>query len=205
MEKLAHLPADKQKQITDGALLSFSTNGYKKASVSDIAAAAGISKAMVFHYFGTKKELYLDLMQFCSDIVVEAVQEKFDPDITDFFERIRMASAIKLAVLARHRAILSFLSSMFFEQDPEVEPEIKAFIASSEGLRNQMALEGMDVSKFKEGVDPQTVMKILVRYSEGIVSEQPNSAAIDPEAIVREFDEVMELLRNHFYKEEYLH
>ncbi|WNS42877.1 TetR/AcrR family transcriptional regulator [Paenibacillus sp. MMS20-IR301] len=204
MDKFINLAEDKQTQIIDGALAAFSANGYKKTSVSDIAAAAGISKAMVFHYFGTKKDLYLYLIDFGSGIIIEAIQEKFDRSITDFFDRIRMATAIKIAAMERHPAILSFFTSVFFESDREVKQEIKAKLASGEGFRNKLALEGMDVSKFKDGVDPKMVMKLLVRYSEGFVNELPGTAVIDPAVIAEEFEACIVMLRNNLYKEEHL-
>jgi hypothetical protein len=62
----------------------------------------------------------------------------------------------------------------------------------------------MDVSKFKDGVDPMLVMKILVRYTEGYINELPNHAAIDLDTVYQEFNECIRLLRNNLYKEEYL-
>lgn len=55
LERFFRLSEEKQNSIIDAALKAFGINGYKKTSVSDIAAEAGISKAMVFHYFGTKR------------------------------------------------------------------------------------------------------------------------------------------------------
>ncbi len=59
MEKFLNLPIEKQNDIIDAGLIAFGTNGYKKASISDIAKAAGISKSMIFHYFRTKKDTVL--------------------------------------------------------------------------------------------------------------------------------------------------
>ena len=204
MDKFISLPEDKQTRIIDGALASFSLNGYKKTSVSDIAAAAGISKAMVFHYFGTKKELYLYLIDYCSSLVMDGIKEEFDQGVTDFFERIHMATNIKISAMEKHPACLSFLSSVFFEKDEEVKVEIQTKLVMGEGFRNKVAFEGMDVSKFKDGVDPMLVMKILVRYTEGYINELPNHAAIDLDTVYQEFNECIRLLRNNLYKEEYL-
>ena len=170
MEKFFNLPAEKQNKIIDAALVSFGTNGYKKTSVSDIAAAAGISKAMVFHYFGTKKDLYLYLIQYCGDLIMKEVNDKFDRQITDFFDRIMQASEIKLSVLKIHPAILTFLSSIYFEQDEEVKDDIKKILTETEGFRNQIAFDGMDTSKFKDSVDPKIVMKILLWMAEGFAN-----------------------------------
>lgn len=108
MEKFFSLPIEKQNVIINDALRTFGANGYKKASVSAIAAAAGISKAMVFHYFGTKKALYLYLVNLCGGIMMNEIIKEFDNSITDFFERIKMSSGIKVSVMKRYAAIPSF-------------------------------------------------------------------------------------------------
>ena len=112
MEKFFRLPVEKQNIITDAALKSFGTNGYKKSSISNIATSAGISKAMIFHYFGTKKALYLYLMDLCSNILTKEMDEKFDNTVTDFFGRILISTNIKISVMKKHPEALSFLTSM---------------------------------------------------------------------------------------------
>lgn len=204
MEKFTGLPEEKQSKIIDGALASFSLNGYKKTSVSDIAVSAGISKAMVFHYFGTKKELYVYLIGYCTSLIMNQIQEKFDHSVTDFFDRIMMTASTKISAMEKHPSCLSFLSSIYFEQDPEVKQEIKAALATGEGFRSSLAYDGIDLHKFKEGVDPKLVMKLLQRYTEGHINELPNHAAVDVEAINNEFHACIRLLRNNLYKEEYL-
>ncbi|KUP24037.1 TetR/AcrR family transcriptional regulator [Paenibacillus sp. DMB5] len=204
MEKFTGLPEEKQSKIIDGALASFSLNGYKKTSVSDIAVSAGISKAMVFHYFGTKKELYVYLIGYCTSLIMNQIEEKFDRSITDFFDRITMTAGIKISAMEKHPASLSFLSGVYFEQDPEVKQEIKAALATGESFRSSLAYDGIDLYKFKEGVDPKLVMKLLQRYTEGHINELPNHAAVDVEAINNEFQACIRLLKNNLYKEEYL-
>lgn len=102
---------------------------------------------MVFHYFGTKKALYLYLINLCGNIIINEVKEKFDNSITDFFDRIKMSSDIELSVMKRHAAIPSFLTSVYFEKDEEVKDDIKAILDSGEDFRNKIAFDGMDTSK----------------------------------------------------------
>jgi len=159
---------------------------------------------MIFHYFGTKKALYLYLIDLCSNILINEINKKFDNSITDFFERIKLTTSIKVSVMKKHPAILSFLYSMYFENDAEVKKEINDCLTMGEGLRGKIAYEGMDASKFKEGVNPELVMKMLVWFAEGFVSEMPNKAGINIEVLCKEFDECMNLLKNNLYKEEYI-
>jgi TetR/AcrR family transcriptional regulator len=204
MDKFFSLPEEKQKKIIDAALKSFGTNGYKKTSVSDIAAAAGISKAMVFHYFGTKKALYLYLIELCGSIMMKEVDEKFDYTVTDFFERIKLSSNIEISIMKKYYGMPSFLTSMYFESDEEIKEDIKAAIAKGEGFRNKIAFDGMDCSRFKEGIDPKLVMKMLLWLTDGYMNQISNKTEVDYEAFFKEFEECINLLRNNFYKEEYV-
>ena len=47
--KFFTLPEEKQKRIINAAYVVFANSSYKKASMSRIAAAGGISKSLLFH------------------------------------------------------------------------------------------------------------------------------------------------------------
>ena len=49
------LPEEKRSAILNAGFHVFSQNTYKKSPMSEIADAAGISKALMFHYFHNKK------------------------------------------------------------------------------------------------------------------------------------------------------
>ena len=67
-DKFYALPEEKQSQILNAAYKVFATNQYKKAPTSEIAAEAGISKSLLFHYFHNKLELYLFLWKHAEDL-----------------------------------------------------------------------------------------------------------------------------------------
>ncbi len=203
MDKFLNLPEEKRKRIVDAALKSFGANGYKKTSVSDIAKAADISKAMVFHYFGTKKDLYLYLVKMCTDIIINELNNGFDFTTTDFFERIKQSSELKASVMRKHTDIPAFLIGAYFESDPEVKSDITSLLAIGDDYRDKIAFEGMDTSKFKEGIDPKLVLKMLIWMAEGY-SSQLSVSTMDLDVMLKEFYECMDLLRDNFYKEEYL-
>lgn len=206
MEKFLSLSEEKQNLIIDAAFTCFGTNGYKKASISDIATSAGVSKALIFHYFGTKKALYLYLIELCGNILSNEINEKFDNSITDFFDRIKLLTNIKISVMKKHPAMLSFLNGVYFENDDEVKADIKTILANDQGenLRNRITFKGMDTSKFKDDIDPKLVMKILTWLTEGYISKLTGKTEFDFDALCREFDECINLFKKNFYKEKYL-
>src|SRR6187431_2729101 len=56
--------------MLDAANDLFAERGYEKVSVEDIAKAAGVTRGLVHHYFGGRKDVYLALLER-----LEAVRE----------------------------------------------------------------------------------------------------------------------------------
>jgi AcrR family transcriptional regulator len=204
LKNFLRIPIEKQKKIIDVALKAFGANGYKKTSASDIATAAGISKAMIFHYFGAKKALYLYLIDYCSNIVRNGIEREFDNTVTDFFDRLKLSASIEISITKQHPALLSFMKSVYFEDDDEVKADIKAILAKSESFRDKIVYEGIDASKFKDGIDLKVFMKIFACFAEGYINQLSSKSEFDIEIICKEIFECMDLLKNNFYKEEYL-
>ncbi len=52
------LSPDKERQVLDGAAAVFARDGYEGASMSRIAAEAGVSKGTLYNYFAGKADLF---------------------------------------------------------------------------------------------------------------------------------------------------
>ena len=70
------MPRDQRRaQLLDAANDVFTTKGYHAAAMDDIAEAAGVSKPVLYQHFGSKLDLYLDLLDISCDRLVEVVEE----------------------------------------------------------------------------------------------------------------------------------
>ena len=67
---------EKKTLIMDVALEHFASEGYHNSTISHIARHAGISKGLMYNYFGSKEEL---LMEIISRSMGE-ISQYFDPD-----------------------------------------------------------------------------------------------------------------------------
>ena len=75
----ARLPRDQRRaQLLDAANEVFTTRGYHAAAMDDIAAAAGISKPVLYQHFDSKLELYLALLDQACDALAEVVRDGLD-------------------------------------------------------------------------------------------------------------------------------
>lgn len=55
--------AERRLQLVDVAIETFSRQGYRDTSMNDIAEAAGVTKPVLYQHFGSKRELFLELLR----------------------------------------------------------------------------------------------------------------------------------------------
>lgn len=55
---------NKKKQILDAALQVFVKKGYSETRMDDIVKGSGMSKGAIYHHYSSKKELFLELIDF---------------------------------------------------------------------------------------------------------------------------------------------
>ena len=65
-------------------------------------------------------------------------------------------------------------------------------------------LARMDLYKFKDGVDPWEVIRLLTLAAEGMMARTNAYTAEEIETLFLEYKKYADMLRTHLYKEEYL-
>ncbi|HBC92526.1 MAG TPA: TetR family transcriptional regulator [Pelotomaculum sp.] len=199
MMQEVHIPEDKKQRIIRAAMEHFAKNGYKKATMDEIVAAADISKGLIFHYFGNKKKLYLYLYEFAYGLVYDRIVKSFERE--DLFERIRESEQIKLAVVSEYPYVLDFLLSVRRETDEQLREKISRVKVESFPPWKETFLPGLDASKLREGIGLEKVIKIISWTTDGLLAEHKDNFVL--EDIFAEMDEYLDLMRKAFYKEEY--
>src|SRR3954469_12137147 len=58
-----HDPRQRREQILDAANALFAERAYDEVTVEDIASSAGVTRGLVHHYFGGRKEVYVALLE----------------------------------------------------------------------------------------------------------------------------------------------
>jgi AcrR family transcriptional regulator len=51
-------PGERRREILDAATLTFAQSGYQRATLTEVAARAGVCQGTVSHYFGSKGDLF---------------------------------------------------------------------------------------------------------------------------------------------------
>jgi AcrR family transcriptional regulator len=100
-ERLAR--AERERLMLRAAGEAFATHGFHGSSMDDIAHAAGITKPMLYRYFGSKEGLYAAYLRMTGHELVEKVRA---PDTRDEAPQVRLRAGLRafLTYVKEHRA-----------------------------------------------------------------------------------------------------
>lgn len=89
----------KRREILQAAAEVFREVGYERATMSDIRARIGGSKATLYNYFPSKENLLLEVMHHTREEELQAVVVALDPDAEDVRKELLRFGQEFLAVL----------------------------------------------------------------------------------------------------------
>jgi AcrR family transcriptional regulator len=72
--------AEREDEMLEAAGRAFATRGFHEASMDAIAEAAGISKPMLYNYFGSKQGLYVAYVERSGRALMNAMREAESPN-----------------------------------------------------------------------------------------------------------------------------
>ncbi len=99
-ERLDH--ATRTAQIYQAAARVFCEQGFGQASMSEVAAASGMTKAGIYHHIGSKDELLYGIMSYGMDLFEEMVYDRVK-NIPDPLERLRATIRAHVLLVTRDR------------------------------------------------------------------------------------------------------
>ena len=204
-EKFFSLPQARQDLIRNSDMLEFGEGSFKKTSADAIAKRAGVSKGLLFHYFKDKRELYLYLFQYALEVCVRQYMVKtYDFGETDFFLALKMGQEIKMDMVRRYPGLFRFVMRAYYERDSVLSPKLRKGLNSLLEITSRDFLTRMDLYKFKDGIDPWEVIRLLTLAAEGMMARTNACTAEEIETLFLEYQKYADMLRQNLYKEEYL-
>jgi AcrR family transcriptional regulator len=69
--------AERERQMVDAALRLFAERGYSAVTMDDVATDVGVTKPLLYAYFGNKEQLYLAAVGKTGDGLVATVSDAF--------------------------------------------------------------------------------------------------------------------------------
>ncbi|HEU4988088.1 MAG TPA: TetR/AcrR family transcriptional regulator [Rhizobiaceae bacterium] len=129
---------EKRGAMLHRAAQIFARDGYDRASMAQLAAECGVSKALLYHYYASKEALLFDIISNHLEALIEAVETADQPDLDPE---------------SRLRALVSALLDAYRDADAEHQVQINALRLLPEAEQEQLkALERQLVSLFADAI-----------------------------------------------------
>lgn len=202
-ELLINLDEERKVNIINSAMKEFSRNSFQQASTNIIVKDAGISKGLLFHYFGTKAKLYEYLEYFSMKTVTENIVEKMDWNQEDIFLRLKEISMIKFKLFQKYPYLAEFFLKIY--ENKTAEEILDSYPDSSLELYSEIYIRNIDYSLFKEGVDVEKAIDIirwtLEKHNDEFRKKiKREGLTFDYKTVEQELFQYIDILKDCFYK-----
>lgn len=206
-ENFIRLKEEKRDAIINAALTEFAAKGYDLASTNEMVKAAGISKGALFHYFASKKDLFLFLCDYVFGVISREFYEQIGHCGGDLLTRYHRAAMLKGAVYQRYPPIFEFIKRLTVEKSPEIAAELKEQLEKMMGYGYECLLGNLDATLFRQDVPADKIRDLIIwalenygNRSLALIGDQ-KMEDIDVEALNADFDRYLDVLRKCFYKQ----
>jgi len=202
-----NLPEDKRKRIVDVCVEEFSRKGYDKASTNTIVKEAGISKGILFHYFGSKKNLYLYIVDYVMDYMTKKFYIADSNPPADIFERIMDRGLVKLKMAYDDPSIYNLLFEAFINTPEDLKGDIQERYKKIKSENLSVFLNNIDTSKFRGEIDKNKAIELIMLLMEALTSKyidvyknKPADAALtNMDKMIAEYMEYIDIMKKGIY------
>ena len=207
IDRFKILPEEKKKRILDAAIEEFAINGYDKASTNSIVRKADISKGILFHYFESKKNLFLYIFDHCMTNLLDKYHSVKETQPKDIFERIMWISLRKIKINNEEPLMNKLVFSAITNMPESLKQEITERYNSYYAKEMPRFFGDIDTSKFRKDIDKQKAIELIMMCMDGISNkylQKYKNTSVDEvfndvEKIMDECNEYMEILKFGIY------
>lgn len=209
IDKFESLPQEKKKRILDACVEEFALNGYDKASTNSIVKKAGISKGLLFHYFGSKKTLFLYVFDYCANYLIEQYYLVKDSEPKDIFERIMWAGILKIKLLHEEPHMYKLVLLAVSNSPESVRQELMERYNTTYAKHMPQFFVDIDTSNFRKEINAQKAIELIMMCVDGISNryiQKYRNLSVDEvlnnvEKIMEEYKEYMDILKFGIYSQ----
>ena len=193
-----NLPEEKKQSILNAGILCFGQYGYEKASIFEIAKKANVSKAAIFHYFGSKQDLFIYLGKYACREITRVLTDGTE----DYFESLQIALKIQLQLIQKHPGLYEFLQMTREIKDTKLLEAMRSINKEHVEPNTLKVFTYVDWSRFRDEYDRATVLNITKWVGSGCLQQFDKTLSLD--ATIAELLRYLTILKTALYKPEYL-
>jgi len=157
-------PDERPRELLEAALDVFAQRGYRNTRLDDVAEAAGVTKGAIYHYFDTKEDLLLGVIEHHQALAFGRVEDVLQDT------RLTPSARIQLVVrkifsggTPRGRRLLALLIRGIAHEVPDVHARwLEQGPARLWTIVADLVREGKAIGEFRADADEDVATRLLV-------------------------------------------
>ncbi len=114
----------RREQLLQVALRRFAGRGFKATTMDDIAESAGVTKPLVYQHFGSKRALYLELVDTVTKELLAAIEAATDRAAGPR-QQVELGFSAYFSLMVTHEAAFRLLYGRDDANDPDVAAALR--------------------------------------------------------------------------------
>lgn len=159
------------ERICQSALRLFSSRGYHKTTMDDIAAEAGLTKGAIYWHFKNKLELFRFLIESRLKELDELISSALSADAPPPANILNVFS-LCLDYYEKNRDFCALIKVFHTEGivllDEEFETRLRSTYARYRAMLAEAVRKGIAGSSFAPGIDPEAAGAVLIAAFDGL-------------------------------------
>lgn len=170
---------ERESQILEVASETFGTEGYAATNVQAVADVAGISKPLIYNYFGSKEGLFLACLERAGDILADEIERVSRGDAVGI-ERGMLTLQAMFAILEPQRYLWRLIYDGTAPRDGAVADTTAHYVDRITKLADEGVAELMKLGGNPDETDVSAMTAVWMGIVDSLVTwwvDQPGESA----------------------------
>jgi AcrR family transcriptional regulator len=160
---LGAVSEETRARIVDAACRRFAEQGYAKTSNQDIARAAGVTTGALYHYFGSKAELFAAVHRRVQGVLLDVYRDAFAREKTCVAQ---LCAGLETAVTVsrEHPGMSEFaaIAPVEIQRHRELGEILEADVEGVRSFFTHLVQEASRRGEIATGVDTEAVVNVVI-------------------------------------------
>ena len=189
------LDNSKKEKILTASIEEFSEYGFEKASTDRISQRAEVSKGLIFHYFGSKENLFMTAVNKCIDDVLEEFNDMVLPE-ADFISILLKMMEVKCNFFLSHPMHYKMIISSFYNSPVKLKGKLEQRYSEIKQIGFNIMLDIIKGLPLKKDVVTDDIVSIISGIT-NIVESKYMSMFVQEDA---GFEKYYDVVKNEYIR-----
>jgi AcrR family transcriptional regulator len=164
------LDNSRKDKIVQASIEEFSEHGFEKANTDRISQRAEVSKGLIFHYFGSKENLFMIAMNKCID---DAVNEFKDMELPkdDFISILMKTMEIKYKFFMNNPMHYKMLVSGFYNSPKKLKVDLEKRYGEIKQIGIEILMDIIKGLPMKKNIEADDIVLLIANLTSIIESK----------------------------------